>query len=328
MKFLDQAKINIRAGNGGSGSASFRREKFVEFGGPDGGDGGDGGSIIFESERNLNTLIDFRYAQHFKAENGKPGSKRNKTGANGRYLILKVPIGTQVFEEDNNTLIYDFKKNKEKYLIATGGKGGLGNVRFKSSTNRAPRKKTEGKNGEEFWIWLQLKIIADIGIVGLPNAGKSSLLAALTRAKPKIANYPFTTINPNLGVTYYNNKEVTLADIPGLVEGAHKGVGLGDKFLRHIERCKILLHLIDITEKNLVENYKKIRSELKNYDLTLFKKKELIFFNKSDLLEKDIIKEKISKFKAQIKKKHRIISIFKKDDIQFIKKELITNVNR
>ncbi len=328
MKFLDQAKINIRAGNGGSGSASFRREKFVEFGGPDGGDGGDGGSIIFESERNLNTLIDFRYAQHFKAENGKPGSKRNKTGANGRDLILKVPIGTQVFEEDNNTLIYDFKKNKEKYLIATGGKGGLGNVRFKSSTNRAPRKKTEGKNGEEFWIWLQLKIIADIGIVGLPNAGKSSLLAALTRAKPKIANYPFTTINPNLGVTYYNNKEVTLADIPGLVEGAHKGVGLGDKFLRHIERCKILLHLIDITEKNLVENYKKIRSELKNYDLTLFKKKELIFFNKSDLLEKDIIKEKISKFKAQIKKKHRIISIFKKDDIQFIKKELITNVNR
>ena len=303
MKFLDQAKINIRAGNGGSGSASFRREKFVEFGGPDGGDGGDGGSIIFESERNLNTLIDFRYAQHFKAENGKPGSKRNKTGANGRDLILKVPIGTQVFEEDNNTLIYDFKKNKEKYLIANGGKGGLGNVRFKSSTNRAPRKKTEGKNGEEFWIWLQLKIIADIGIVGLPNAGKSSLLAALTRAKPKIANYPFTTINPNLGVTYYNNKEVTLADIPGLVEGAHKGVGLGDKFLRHIERCKILLHLIDITEKNLVENYKKIRSELKNYDLTLFKKKELIFFNKSDLLEKDIIKEKISKFKAQIKKK-------------------------
>ena len=328
MKFLDQAKINIRAGNGGSGSASFRREKFVEFGGPDGGDGGDGGSIIFESERNLNTLIDFRYAQHFKAENGKPGSKRNKTGANGRDLILKVPIGTQVFEEDNNTLIYDFKKNKEKYLIATGGKGGLGNVRFKSSTNRAPRKKTEGKNGEEFWIWLQLKIIADIGIVGLPNSGKSSLLAALTRAKPKIANYPFTTINPNLGVTYYNNKEVTLADIPGLVEGAHKGVGLGDKFLRHIERCKILLHLIDITEKNLVENYKKIRSELRNYDLTLFKKKELIFFNKSDLLEKDIIKEKISKFKAQIKKKHRIISIFKKDDIQFIKKELITNVNR
>ena len=275
MKFLDQAKINLKAGNGGSGSASFRREKFVEFGGPDGGDGGDGGSIVFEAERNLNTLIDYRYSQHFKAENGKPGSKRNKTGANGKDLILKVPIGTQIYEEDNNTIIYDFKKNKEKYLVASGGKGGLGNVRFKSSTNRAPKKKTNGKNGEEFWIWLQLKIIADVGIVGLPNAGKSSLLAALTRAKPKIANYPFTTLNPNLGVTYYDNKEVTLADIPGLVEGAHKGVGLGDKFLRHIERCKILLHLIDVTEDNLVENYKKIRSELQSYNLSLSKKKKL-----------------------------------------------------
>ena len=328
MKFLDQAKINIRAGNGGSGSASFRREKFVEFGGPDGGDGGDGGSIIFESERNLNTLIDFRYAQHFKAENGKPGSKRNKTGANGRDLILKVPIGTQVFEEDNNTLIYDFKKNKEKYLIATGGKGGLGNVRFKSSTNRAPRKKTEGKNGEEFWIWLQLKIIADVGIIGLPNSGKSSLLAALTRAKPKIANYPFTTINPNLGVTYYNNKEVTLADIPGLVEGAHKGVGLGDKFLRHIERCKILLHLIDLSEKNLLDNYQKIRNELKNYDLSLYKKKEIIIFNKSDLIKEDDLEKKISRFKQKIKRKYEIISLFKKDDIQIVKKTLINNVNK
>ena len=274
MKFLDQAKINLKAGNGGSGSASFRREKFVEFGGPDGGDGGDGGSILFEAERNLNTLIDYRYAQHFKAENGKPGSKKNKTGANGRDLVLKVPIGTQIYEEDNNTIIYDFKKNKEKYLVASGGKGGLGNVRFKSSTNRAPRKKTSGKNGEEFWIWLQLKIIADIGIIGLPNAGKSSLLAALTRAKPKIANYPFTTINPNLGVTYYDNKEVTLADIPGLVEGAHKGIGLGDKFLRHIERCKLLLHLIDISDDNLVANYEKIKFELQTYDKNLTKKKK------------------------------------------------------
>ena len=212
MKFLDQAKIYIKAGNGGSGSASFRREKFVEYGGPDGGDGGDGGSIIVQSDRNLNTLIDFRYAQHFKAKHGKPGSKRNKTGANGEDLILKVPLGTQVYEEDNNTLIYDFTKNKEKYLVASGGRGGLGNVRFKSSTNRAPRKKTNGKLGEEFWIWLQLKVIADIGIIGKPNAGKSSLLAALTRAKPKIANYPFTTINPNLGVSYYGGKEITLAD--------------------------------------------------------------------------------------------------------------------
>ena len=302
MKFLDQAKINLKAGNGGSGSASFRREKFVEFGGPDGGDGGDGGSILFEAERNLNTLIDYRYSQHFKAEDGKPGSKKNKTGANGKDLVLKIPIGTQIYEEDNNTIIYDFKKNKEKYLVALGGKGGLGNVRFKSSTNRAPRKKTNGKNGEEFWIWLQLKIIADVGIIGLPNAGKSSLLASLTRAKPKIANYPFTTINPNLGVTYFNNKEVTLADIPGLVEGAHKGVGLGDKFLRHIERCKMLLHLIDATEDNLAENYLKIRSELKNYDLSLYKKKEIIYFNKSDLIEKKTLKEKLDNFSRKIKK--------------------------
>ncbi len=328
MKFLDQAKINLKAGNGGSGSASFRREKFVEFGGPDGGDGGDGGSIVFEAERNLNTLIDYRYSQHFKAENGKPGSKKNKTGANGKDLVLKVPIGTQIYEEDNNTIIYDFKKNKEKYLVASGGKGGLGNVRFKSSTNRAPRKKTNGKSGEEFWIWLQLKIIADVGIIGLPNAGKSSLLASLTRAKPKIANYPFTTINPNLGVAYYNNKEVTLADIPGLVEGAHKGVGLGDKFLRHIERCKILLHLIDSTEDNLAENYQKIRSELKSYDLSLSKKKEIIYFNKSDLVEKKILEEKLANFSIKIKKKYKIISVFEKNDIQTIKKALITNVNR
>ena len=328
MKFLDQAKINLKAGNGGSGSASFRREKYVEFGGPDGGDGGDGGSILFESERNLNTLIDYRYSQHFKAENGKPGRKKNKTWANGKDLVLKVPIGTQIYEEDNNTIIYDFKKNKEKYLVASGGKGGLGNVRFKSSTNRAPRKKTNGKNGEEFWIWLQLKIIADVGIIGLPNAGKSSLLASLTRAKPKIANYPFTTINPNLGVTYYNNKEVTLADIPGLVKGAHKGIGLGDKFLRHIERCKILLHLIDVTENNLAENYQKIRSELKSYDLLLSKKKELIYFNKSDLVEKNILKEKLDIFSSKIKKKYKVISVFKKDDIQSIKKVLITNINK
>ncbi len=328
MKFLDQAKINLKAGNGGSGSASFRREKFVEFGGPDGGDGGDGGSILFEAERNLNTLIDYRYSQHFKAENGKPGSKKNKTGANGKDLVLKVPIGTQIYEEDNNTIIYDFKKNNEKYLVASGGKGGLGNVRFKSSTNRAPRKKTDGKKGEEFWIWLQLKIIADVGIIGLPNAGKSSLLASLTRAKPKIANYPFTTINPNLGVAYYNNKEVTLADIPGLVEGAHKGIGLGDKFLRHIERCKILLHLIDVTENDLAENYQKIRSELKSYDLSLSKKKEIIYFNKSDLVEKKILKQKLDIFCKKIKKKYKIISVFKKDDIQTIKKVLVTNINK
>ena len=327
MKFLDQAKIYIKAGNGGSGSASFRREKFVEYGGPDGGDGGAGGSIIFQSDRNLNTLIDFRYAQHFKAQHGKPGSKRNKTGADGEDLILKVPLGTQVYEEDNNTLIYDFTKNKEKYLVALGGKGGLGNVRFKSSTNRAPRRKTNGKLGEEFWIWLQLKVIADIGIIGKPNAGKSSLLAALTRAKPKIANYPFTTINPNLGVSYYGGKEITLADIPGLVEGAHKGVGLGDKFLRHIERCKILLHLIDLSEDNLVNSYKKIKLEFSNYDKNLIKKKEIIFFNKSDLLKDNEINEKLKEFGNKIKNKYEIISVNSNKDIQKIKKLLIKYAN-
>ena len=288
MKFLDQAKIYIKAGNGGSGSASFRREKFVEFGGPDGGDGGNGGSVIFETERNLNTLIDFRYTQHYKAESGSGGSKRNRTGASGKNLIIKVPVGTQIYEEDNNTLIYDFIKNKEKYLIAAGGRGGLGNVRFKSSTNRAPKKTTKGKIGEEFWIWLQLKVIADIGIIGLPNAGKSSLLASITRARPKIADYPFTTINPNLGVSFYDDKEITLADIPGLVEGAHKGIGLGDKFLRHIERCKVLLHLIDLNEEDLIGNYQKIRNELSKYNSMLSKKREIIIFNKSDLLKKKI----------------------------------------
>ena len=327
MKFLDQAKIYIKAGNGGSGSASFRREKFIEYGGPDGGDGGDGGSIILECDRNLNTLIDFRYAQHFKANHGNAGSKRNKTGANGKDLVLKVPVGTQIYEEDNNTLIYDFTKNKEKYLVASGGKGGLGNVRFKSSTNRAPKKKTNGKIGEEFWIWLQLKVIADVGIIGKPNAGKSSLLAALTRAKPKIANYPFTTINPNLGVTYYNGKEVTLADIPGLVEGAHKGVGLGDKFLRHIERCKVLLHLIDISEDDLLNVYKKIKFELSTYDKNLTKKKEIIFFNKSDLLKKVEITEKLKEFKKKVKAKYEVVSVYSNKDIQKIKKLLIENAN-
>ncbi|MAW17360.1 MAG: GTPase ObgE [Candidatus Pelagibacter sp. TMED272] len=327
MKFLDQAKIYIKAGNGGSGSASFRREKFIEFGGPDGGDGGDGGSIIVESDRNLNTLIDFRYAQHFKAQNGKPGSKRNKTGADGEDLILKVPVGTQIYEEDNNTLIYDFTNNKERYLVASGGKKGLGNVRFKSSTNRAPKKKTAGKFGEEFWIWLQLKVIADIGIIGKPNAGKSSLLAALTRAKPKIANYPFTTINPNLGVTYYNRKEVTLADIPGLVEGAHKGIGLGDKFLRHIERCKVLLHLIDLSEEDLVMTYKQIIKELSSYDNKLDKKEEIIFFNKSDLYENKDIKRKLEEFKKKVKTKYEVISVFSNRDIQKTKKLLIKYAN-
>ena len=328
MKFLDQAKIYIKAGNGGSGSASFRREKFIEFGGPDGGDGGDGGSIVFESERNLNTLIDFRYAQHFKAEDGYIGTKRKRTGAAGKDLIIKVPVGTQIYEEDNNTLIYDFTKNKERYLVAAGGRHGLGNTRFKSSTNRAPTKKTNGKLGEEFWVWLQLKVIADVGIIGMPNAGKSSLLAAITRARPKIASYPFTTLDPNLGVSYYDNKEVTLADIPGIIEGAHEGVGLGDKFLRHIERCKILLHLIDLSEEKIEENYLKVRNELSKYDKNLTKKKEIIVFNKSDLFEKKEIEEKLKIFKKKIKKKIEVISVVADKNLINLRKILLKNVHK
>lgn len=302
MKFLDQVKIYVKAGNGGSGSPSFRREKFVEFGGPDGGDGGKGGSVILISERNLNTLIDYRYQQHFKAERGKDGSGKNKTGKGGEDLYLKVPLGTQVFEEDNKTLIYDFKSQKEEFLVASGGKGGFGNTRFKSSTNRAPKKFTKGGQGEEFWIWLQLKTIADIGIIGLPNAGKSSLLASMTSANPKIANYKFTTINPNLGVASYDDKEVTLADIPGLIEGAHTGTGLGIKFLKHIERCKTLLHLIDITEDDLFISYNQVRKELSKYSKDLVKKKEIVVLNKTDLIDEEEKKEKIKKLKNKLKK--------------------------
>ncbi len=320
MKFLDQAKIYVKAGNGGSGSASFRREKYVEFGGPDGGDGGDGGSVVVESERNLNTLIDFRYRQHFNADSGKPGSKKNKTGGSGKDLIIKVPVGTQIYEEDNNSLIYDFIKNKDKFVVATGGEGGLGNTRFKSSTNRAPRKKTDGKKGEEFWIWLQLKVIADVGIIGLPNAGKSSFLSKCTRAKPKIANYPFTTINPNLGVLNINHKEIILADIPGLIEGSHKGVGLGDKFLRHIERCKTLIHLIDLSEKDISDNYLKIRNELSKYDKKILKKKEIIIFNKLDLVNVDSLDEKLKKFKNKVKKNYEVTSLISNHNFEKIKK--------
>jgi len=326
MKFLDQAKIFVKAGDGGSGSASFRREKFVEFGGPDGGDGGDGGSIILISEANLNTLIDFRFKQHFKAERGQNGMGKKKTGKTGKDLILKVPVGTQIFEEDNNTLIEDLKTINQKVILARGGRRGLGNVRFKSSTNRAPRKKTDGSEGEGFWICLQLKVIADIGIIGMPNAGKSSLLAKLTKAKPKIANYPFTTLNPNLGVTSYSDKEITLADIPGLIEGAHEGIGLGDKFLRHIERCKSLIHLVDITEKDILENYLKIRKELLKYSKKLLKKKEIIVFNKIDIITANEIKKKINFFKKKIKKNVYRISTVQNEGIENIKKILVKNV--
>ena len=326
MKFLDQAKIFVKAGNGGSGSSSFRREKFIEFGGPDGGDGGNGGSVILTAEANLNTLIDFRFQQHFKAGRGQNGMGKKKTGKAGKDLILKVPVGTQIFEEDNNTLIEDLKKIGQKVIIAKGGIRGLGNVRFKSSTNRAPRKTTDGSLGESFWIWLQLKVIADIGIIGMPNAGKSSLLSVLTKAKPKIANYPFTTINPNLGVTSYSDKEITIADIPGLIEGAHEGIGLGDKFLRHIERCKSLIHLIDISDKNILENYLRVRKELSKYNSTLLKKKEIIVFNKIDIINNDEINEKINVFKKKIKKTVHKISIAQNKGLINIKKLMVSSV--
>ena len=327
MKFLDQAKIYVKAGDGGSGSSSFRREKFIEFGGPDGGDGGKGGSIILKSERNLNTLIDYRYQQHFKARRGGDGRGKNKTGKGGDNLYLKVPIGTQVFEEDNKTLIFDFKKENDEFVVASGGKGGFGNTRFKSSTNRAPKKFTKGIKGEEFWIWLQLKTIADIGIIGLPNAGKSSLLASITSATPKIANYKFTTLNPNLGVALYDDKEITLADIPGLIEGAHTGIGLGIKFLKHIERCKTLLHLIDVNEDNLINIYKQVRYELKKYSKELIKKEELVVFNKIDLIDKKTLDEKIKKFESKIKKKVLTLSTVNKSSVSKIKSKLINYVS-
>ncbi len=326
MKFLDQVKIHIKAGDGGSGSPSFRREKFIEFGGPDGGDGGKGGSIILKSERNLNTLIDFRYKQHFKGKRGEDGKSKNKTGKSGEDLYLKVPIGTQVYEEDNKTLIYDFKTQKEEFVAAIGGKGGFGNTKFKSSTNRAPKKFTKGLKGEEFWIWLQLKTIADIGIIGLPNAGKSSLLASITSANPKIANYKFTTLNPNLGVAIYDDKEITLADIPGLIEGAHAGIGLGIKFLKHIERCKTLLHLIDINNKDLINSYMQVRIELEKYSKSLLKKNELIVFNKIDLISKKNLEDKKEKFIKKIKKNVLTLSTLNKSSVSQLKSKLIKNV--
>ena len=327
MKFLDQVKIYVKAGNGGDGSPSFRREKFIEYGGPDGGDGGKGGSVILKSEQNLNTLIDYRYQQHHKAERGENGMSQNRSGKSGEDLVLKVPLGTQVFEEDNKTLIYDFTKPGEVFVAAAGGKGGLGNTRFKSSTNRAPRKFTKGAIGEEFTIWLQLKTIADIGIIGLPNAGKSSLLASITNANPKIANYQFTTLNPNLGVASYDNKEIILADIPGLIEGAHEGTGLGIQFLKHIERCKTLLHLIDITNNDLEAAYNQVKNELKSYSPDLLKKKELIVLNKIDLIDEKLAKEIIDQFSKKINREILTLSTLEKNSVSKIKAKLISYVS-
>jgi len=327
MKFLDQVKIYVKAGNGGHGSPSFRREKFIEYGGPDGGDGGRGGSIILRSERNLNTLIDYRFQQHHKGERGENGSGQNRTGRGGDDLFLKVPIGTQVFEEDNKTLIFDFKKEGEKFVVAKGGKGGLGNTRFKSSTNRAPKKFTKGAIGEEYVVWLQLKTIADIGIVGLPNAGKSSLLAAITNATPKIANYKFTTLNPNLGVAVYDDKEITLADIPGLVEGAHEGVGLGIQFLKHIERCKTLMHLIDITDENIENTYQQVKKELGSYSKEILEKKEIIVLNKTDLLDEEEIKKIMKNFSKNKESEVVTLSTLDKESISKIKAKLLSYVS-
>jgi GTP-binding protein len=292
MKFLDSAKVYIRAGDGGAGAVSFRREKFIEFGGPDGGDGGKGGDVVAECVDGLNTLIDYRFQQHFKAKTGMHGMGRNRHGFNGADVVLKVPVGTQIFDEDEETLIADMTKVGQRVVLLRGGNGGFGNAHFKSSTNRAPRRANPGQTGEEKWIWLRLKLIADAGLVGLPNAGKSTFLAAVSAAKPKIADYPFTTLTPGLGVVSLDGRSFVLADIPGLIEGAHEGQGLGDRFLGHIERCRILIHLVDGTQEDVGEAYRVIRSELEAYGAGLEEKPEIVALNKCDALTPDERTEK------------------------------------
>src|SRR5437764_5461036 len=265
MKFLDQCKIYLKSGDGGRGAMSFRREKFIEFGGPDGGMGGKGGDIVFVAADNLNTLIDYRYQQHFRAQNGRGGAGANRTGANGRDLVLKVPVGTQVFEDDKETLLADLTRPGQRVLLLRGGDGGFGNAHYKSSTNQAPRRADLGWPGHELWVWLRLKLIADAGLVGLPNAGKSTLLSPPSHAQPKIADYPFTTLHPQLGVVRLDDNEFVLADLPGLIQNAHEGVGLGDRFLGHVERCRVLLHLVDGTGEHAGEDYKTVRHELEAY---------------------------------------------------------------
>ena len=298
MKFLDEAKIFIKSGNGGAGCVSFRREKFIAKGGPDGGDGGRGGSVIAECVSNLNTLIDFRYKQHIKAKTGMHGMGRQRTGASAKDVIIKLPVGTQVIAEDKNTLIADLTTPGERIVLAKGGQGGLGNMHFKSSTNQAPRTAQPGEPGEEQWLWLRLKLLSDAGLVGLPNAGKSTFLATVSRAKPKIADYPFTTLKPQLGVVYVDEKEFVLADIPGLIEGAHEGVGLGTRFLGHIERCGVLLHLVDATQEDVASAYHTIRHELDAYSPELAEKPELLALNKCDALTPEMLEEKKAELEA------------------------------
>lgn len=308
MKFLDTAKVYVKAGAGGDGCIGFRREKFIEFGGPDGGDGGRGGDVWVECVDNLNTLIDFRYRQHFKAENGGKGMGQNRAGANGKDAILKVPPGTQVLAEDEVTVIADLTKVGQRVQIARGGNGGFGNAHFKSATNQAPRHANPGQLTEEQTIWLHLKLIADAGLVGLPNAGKSTFLAAVSAAKPKIADYPFTTLHPNLGVVRAGEVDFVLADIPGLIEGAHEGAGLGDRFLGHVERCRVLLHLVDANGEDVAEDYRTVRRELKAYSAELAKKKEIVALSKCDSLDEEAIAEKAEALKKAAKKKPLVLS--------------------
>ncbi|MCO5155230.1 MAG: GTPase ObgE [Aquamicrobium sp.] len=297
MKFLDQAKVYIRSGDGGAGALSFRREKFIEFGGPDGGDGGRGGDVWAEVVDGLNTLIDYRYQQHFRAKTGIHGMGRNRTGAKGTDVVLRVPAGTQIFEEDNETLICDLTEVGQRFLLAKGGNGGFGNQHFKTSTNQAPRRANPGLPGEERTIWLRLKLIADAGLVGLPNAGKSTFLAAVTAAKPKIADYPFTTLHPGLGVARIDGREFVLADIPGLIEGAHEGIGIGDRFLGHVERTRVLLHLVSAQEESPAKAYKTVRRELEAYGGGLADKPEIVALSQADTLDTETRRKKLASLK-------------------------------
>ncbi|PKU24284.1 GTPase ObgE [Telmatospirillum siberiense] len=298
MKFLDQAKIFVQSGDGGAGACAFRREKYIEFGGPDGGDGGRGGDVIIECVANLNTLIDFRYQQHFKAERGRHGQGRNKTGGKGDDIVMRVPVGTQILSEDRQDVVADLTEAGQRIVLLKGGDGGFGNAHYKTSTNQAPRRADPGWPGKEMWLWLRLKLIADCGLIGLPNAGKSTFLAAVTKARPKIADYPFTTLHPNLGVALVGSEEFILADIPGLIEGAHEGAGLGDRFLGHIERCRVLLHLIDGTEEDVAQSYRVVRGELDQYGGGLEGKPEVVALNKCDALTPEEIEVKLAALKA------------------------------
>ncbi|HEY8267499.1 MAG TPA: GTPase ObgE [Xanthobacteraceae bacterium] len=328
MKFLDEAKVYVRSGDGGNGCVSFRREKFIEYGGPDGGDGGRGGDVVIECVGGLNTLIDYRYQQHFKAAKGVNGAGRNRTGANGKDAVLKIPAGTQVFDEDGETLLADLTEIGERVVLFEGGNGGFGNEHFKSSTNRSPRRANPGQPGVERRIQLRLKLIADAGIVGLPNAGKSTFLATVSAAKPKIAGYPFTTLHPQLGVVRIDGREFVLADIPGLIEGAHEGAGLGDRFLGHVERCGALLHLIDATEEDVVGAWKTVRAELSAYGEGLAKKPELVALSKSDALTKKALTEKRAKLKRAIKREPLVLSAHSGEGIKEALRALLALVEK